>query len=369
MQKLKVLLLSGLLLCTAGLLAAQPAFPTGYTQCSVIMDPIPTTITFENRSSESVTIYWVSYDCELVFYSTLWPGESHLQETSVTHPWVVIGDETLEVLYETVALSTPQTAIITDTPGRSIRDRVDDAADLYQVQLVYVLPLDGVDAGLDVDGTLAASAAAWNDWLILQTGGTRLRLDTYNEQLDIVFVLLTSTDAELAAEGLFIRDRIERELAALGFDHPQKIYAVYYGGTVNGACGGGAWPPTLPGRVAAMYLGGQFDIAGVPDCDTNPFAATMDEIGYMEFAMIHEIVHTLGVVAECAPNHTRAGHVSDMPQDLMYAGDQPWQPLLLDIGRDDYYGHGRPGCLDLARSVFMEPLPPNAEVPPGWPLP
>lgn len=57
MQKLKMLLLSGLLLGTAGMLAAQPAFPTGYTQCSVPMDPIPTTVTFENWSSESVTIY------------------------------------------------------------------------------------------------------------------------------------------------------------------------------------------------------------------------------------------------------------------------------------------------------------------------
>jgi len=48
--------------------------------------------------------------------------------------------------------------------------------------------------------------------------------------------------------------------------------------------------------------------------------------------MLHEILHTLGVVATCAPNHTLSGHVSDDPRDLMYAGPLPWQPSSSTLG-------------------------------------
>lgn len=50
----------------------------------------------------------------------------------------------------------------------------------------------------------------------------------------------------------------------------------------------------------------------------------------------------------------------------MYAGDQPWQPQKLDIGGDDYFDHPRPGCLDLADSAFLDPLPADPAPPPGW---
>ena len=80
--------------------------------------------------------------------------------------------------------------------------------------------------------------------------------------------------------------------------------------------------------------------------------------------MLHELVHTLGFVAACAPHHTLAGHVSDDPRDLMYAGPLAWQPSMLDVGRDDYFGHGA-YCDDLAASDFLEQLgatPPQARL-------
>jgi len=48
-----------------------------------------------------------------------------------------------------------------------------------------------------------------------------------------------------------------------------------------------------------------------------------------------------------------SGHVSDDPTDLKYAGTQPWQPSKLDVGRDDYHGHGKAGCLDLQTSAYL----------------
>ena len=40
----------------------------------------------------------------------------------------------------------------------------------------------------------------------------------------------------------------------------------------------------------------------------------------------------------------------------MWAGQGFWSlPASLDVGRDDYYGHGRTDCPDLADSPFLTP--------------
>ena len=96
-------------------------------------------------------------------------------------------------------------------------------------------------------------------------------------------------------------------------------------------------------------------------------------VGSAERTMLHEIVHALGGVGDCAPNSTArieelqrggcgsTGHVTDDINDLMgvevdieersityYGG------TTLDADRDDYVGHGRPGCFDLLTSPFLE---------------
>jgi len=43
-------------------------------------------------------------------------------------------------------------------------------------------------------------------------------------------------------------------------------------------------------------------------------------------------------------------------------------PLRFDAGRDDYFGHGDPRCVDLARSPFLLPAPATPELPPLWPV-
>lgn len=234
--------------------------------------------------------------------------------------------------------------------ARQTRDRADDVVG-PQIKVMYVLPADGVDEELDINSTLAISVEAFQRWLERETGGRRLVIDTAGGQLDIAFARLRRTDAQLVSAGAFVRDRIESELAGMGFRTPGKIYAVYYGGRSRHACGGAFWPPTLPGRVVALYLNGT--PSGAPPCNSNSFASSPNTPGYLEFGMLHEIFHGLGMVPTCAPNHTRAGHVSDDPSDLMYAGDLPWTPQFLDVNRDDYFGHGR-GCLDLADSPYIQ---------------
>ena len=256
------------------------------------------------------------------------------------------------------------TATPAAAPQRAIVDRPDDVAG-YQIHVMYVLPRDGTDEQLDVDGRITTSVLAFQRWISDQTGGLRLRIDTSDGVPDVTFHRLKATDSEISASGLFVRDRIEAELVAAGYRNPQKLYAVYYGGTSSVTCGGGAWPPTLSGNVAAMYLRGL--PPGAPPCATNPLGASVEKPGYIDLSMPHEILHTIGLVPSCAPHFTAAGHVSDSPRDLMYAGSLPWQPSELDVGRDDYFKHGRAGCLDLANSVFIEPAAPDAVVPPSWP--
>jgi VCBS repeat-containing protein len=240
---------------------------------------------------------------------------------------------------------------------RQLTDLPDEVAGL-QVHFLYVIPNDGVDRALDTNGVVANEVDVFQRWLEGQTGGRRLRVDTAGGQLDISFFRLSRTDAEIASHGAFVRDEIEAELTAAGFSAPGKIYGVYYDGSSTFACGGGAWPPTLPGTVAALYLQGE--PPGAPPCSTNPFASPGGPPGYLQYAMIHEIFHTMGIVPTCAPHHTLAGHVSDSPTDLMYAGDEPWTPSTLDVGRDDYFGARIPGCQDLATNGWLTGRAPTA---------
>lgn len=250
-------------------------------------------------------------------------------------------------------------------PGRSTTDRLDDSDD-YQVRVNYALPSDGPDESLDTNGQIAASVSAFRTWFSAQAPGRSIRMDTCGGALDVRFIQLTKTDAELKSEGVFIRDAIEALMKEQDLMHPKKLELVYYGGDAAEVCASGPWPPTLVGRVVAIYLKGSFADPSIPDCGQNPIGASPTEPGYIEFAAIHEIFHGLGAAPDCAPNHTLSGHVSDDPTDLMYAGALPWQPSILDVGHDDYFEHGSADCLDIARSVFIEPSPAGAQIPPGW---
>jgi hypothetical protein len=236
-----------------------------------------------------------------------------------------------------------------DSLPRATVDRPDEAEG-PQVHALYVLPSDRADRALDTNGTIDASVANWQRWLRGQTFNNGLRLDTFGGDLDVTFVRLTKSDAELAARGLFLRDALEQELRAKGVVRPGKIYAAYYDGSNTAACGGGAWPPALPGAVAALYLRGTFG----PGASCYDPERSRAGVQIMDFAMLHEVLHTMGFVPACAPNHTRAGHVSDSPRDLMYAGDEPWRPAVLDVGSDDYFHAHILGCAEFAVSRYLD---------------
>lgn len=247
---------------------------------------------------------------------------------------------------------------------RSTTDRLDEQRGPL-IHVIYALPSDAIDRRLDETGQLEGSVASFQAWLAGETGGPNLRMDTYLGALDISFVRLTQDDATIASRGAFVREAVQDGIRTAGFEKADRIYAVYYDGSSTYACGGAFWPPTLQGSAVVMYLRGRPPGA---DCSQNGFAAAGAPPTYWEYAMLHDLLHGLGLVATCAPNHHLAGHVSDFANDLMWAGSQPWLfPAKLDIGRNDYYGHGRTDCPDLARSPYLTsaapPEPPPAPPP------
>ena len=245
-------------------------------------------------------------------------------------------------------------------------DRPDDRAGA-QVHFLYVVPRDGADRALDTNSAIAASIGSWQGWLKGQTAGRELYVDTSGGELDISFIRLGMDNAAVAARGAFVREQIEEEIFAAGFNSPSKVYAVYYDGLSTWSCGGGDPDPVFRGSVAAMYLQGA--PPGWIPCASNPFGGTPP--GYLEFVMLHEILHTLDFVAPCAPHATALDHVSDSQHDLMWAGAAPWltnepQLMTLDVGHDDYYLHGRTDCPDFALSPYLAPpAAPEPEPAPG----
>ena len=251
--------------------------------------------------------------------------------------------------------------------------------------MMYVIPSDVPDESLDVNGRICQSAKAFSTWLGAALGGPTLRFDVATDELDIGFVRLGKTNAELRGAGnastidtgeAYVRERLERELRAQNLIRPDKLYAVFYGGESRYACGGAAYPPALIGSVIAMYL--KSTIGGV-GCEARPWGQPSG-LGYYDWAMLHDLMHGLGIVPSAGANHHSFGHAYDArapkPQiDLMYSprpgqSDPSWgidEPtgLALDLNHDDYLDHDG-GFVDLRRSGFLQPLPLNAVRPPGW---
>lgn len=242
----------------------------------------------------------------------------------------------------TVGSTTTTTTTTIPSSGRTTVDRPDQSS-LLQVKALYVVPSDGVDRQFDTNGRIATSVESVQRWFQAQ-GGSRLRFDTFNGSLDIAFLRLASTTAQIAAlESPLpaLRDAI----AAAGFTDSKKSYVMFYEGQQPGVCGSAY----RPGRQAGIYL-------HTSGCDEIGMSLTSPR--WMDYTVIHEIFHNLGASPDCAPNKSTSGHVGDVANDLMYSGPLPRPlPRVLDANRDDYWGHGRVDCVDVRRSTFLDPLP------------
>ncbi|MDQ5820825.1 MAG: hypothetical protein M3540_05240, partial [Actinomycetota bacterium] len=227
-------------------------------------------------------------------------------------------------------------------------DRPDDVRG-PQIHVVYAVPRGGHDRRLDRNGVLADSVASWNRWLRSQTGGSELRLDTARGLLDVTYFQSPLTADEMEEQHGWVVTTLERELSDSGVTTPGKLYAIYWDGPSKAGCGQGSWPPSFPGRTAALYLRGLDGTKSA--CEKESLSSWAP--GYWEFGMLHEVLHALGFVPACARHDTGTGHVSDDRRDLMYTGSEPWHPGRLDVGHDDYFRARIHDCPDLAASPYL----------------
>ena len=247
------------------------------------------------------------------------------------------------------------TAVLDNPAGpRNFADRADDISG-PQIHAVYATVVGGDGRELDRNGSIESSFEVIQEWLESEIGRT-LRLDTYDGALDVTYLQID--DADIPPQGRELRGSdYMGHIASLLPESQFKTYAVfldiYEAGNLSGLAIGEL-------RQATTFLKGRTPAAGP------------ERIGEVERTMLHEIIHALGGVGDCAPNSSAriaevqgscgtTGHVADDINDLMgvevdiearsvtYFGG-----TTLDANRDDYVGHGRPGCFDLLLSPFLE---------------
>ena len=250
---------------------------------------------------------------------------------------------------------------VEDPNPRSTKDRPDDIGG-PQIHFIYAVPSDWEDRNRDRFGEVERSARAIQNWLQEQTG-QRLRLDTYEGRVDVSFLRVSFTHQTGDGFGANLVTHLRRELAPVGL-RGDKMPVFYYEGSSIGVCGSASYE-----RGGAVYVG--------PGCSDAELGIDEQTASTYEVVMAHELFHVFGAVSSCAPNWIEGAHVDDVENDLMFQGVDR-QPrggeTFIDVGRDDYYGHGRSDCLDVARSRFLEPalgaaLPVEVRLAPGdWPL-
>jgi hypothetical protein len=197
------------------------------------------------------------------------------------------------------------------------------------VHWIYAIPSDGQDRFSSFASVMQTDAEIVDGWWRSQDSVRTPRFDVApfpcGVQLDLSSVRLTQSGAQLASsESPF--EQIWDTLVPRGFNSPHSKLVVYYDGPVgnNRICGAGATVPRSLGM--AMYY-----VQSCPGIASAEVAA-------------HELLHAMGAVPSGAPHMCAppdGGHTCDTTQDLMfpYSDGTPLNGLLLDPGRDDYYGH------------------------------
>lgn len=228
----------------------------------------------------------------------------------------------------------------TDAAGA---DRKPEGSSGRQVHVVYAIPAGGADRFASLASLIASDVAGIDAWWRGQDPARSPRFDLFPfpgcepgfGQLDISRVQLAHDGAYFAPlDSRFLR--LATDLAAAGFDDPAKKILLFYDGPVEAqnVCGQSLVLPDQGGlrAVAAVFLG---TVCRPEDLGLEAVTASV---------AAHELVHNLGALVSPGPLHPcpgDPGHPCDLENDLMYpvSRGQGLSQLVLDAGRDDYYGH------------------------------
>ena len=235
-------------------------------------------------------------------------------------------------------------------------DRKPDAVAGHQIGVVYAHPLDAPDNFASVASKIVTDLATVDSWWRKQdpTRAPRFDLSTFPGcssrlgSLDLAKVTLPrgSSHYRPLIGGW---ERLADDVAGppFGFAQRYKKYIVYFDGPRDDedVCGIAGGSPFAGPSYAQVYLQTCWRDVGTG--------------GVMAVTAAHELLHALGAVPAGAP-HTcleSPGHACDLVNDLMYpsTSGQPLDVMVLDAGRDDYYGHSG-GWFDLQDSFWLARL-------------
>jgi hypothetical protein len=238
-----------------------------------------------------------------------------------------------------------QTGAGTGADGSRRGADMPDDSDQFQLHPFYALPPGAKDFEFDRNGQLEAFLTRANTWFAAESGGSRLRFDLAGGKPDITFLRLTR-DLPAGTERM---KALAQELKQAGFRNPRKYSLVFYGGA----------NPDRDSRVGIGQIG--LALVELDECKTGRCEFGKVERHTAEGTMLHEVLHALGAVPEGAPNYydktNGSHHTGDLAADIMNVNPDAVgtkNPVRLDPGRDDYFGHGRQDLLDVARSLLLD---------------
>ena len=294
-------------------------------------------------------------------YVTAWAyGDARPQASSLnvaageTRPNLVLA-EVGEGGYVSLYNHSAEVHLVVDVIGFFEARNVDDAPDELtgaSIHVVHVVPSDASPAY--GDGAIRHTVSVAEQWLI-EHGGRGFRLDTRNglPEISTHHIARTSNEFEAAVDSddwLTVGDW----LAADGFGVAGKIYVVYLDGVDAGWCGLGG------GQLATVFTSACPGSGRVPNS-----TASWTTLASAR-TTVHEVLHVLGAVSECAHVHGSGGHIDD-PADIMSSADivmpdgqlMPGTRTTLDAGGDDYWGQGESTCdgypwIDVSLSPFLD---------------
>jgi hypothetical protein len=228
------------------------------------------------------------------------------------------------------------------------QNRLPEAVSGAQFQVVYAYPSDGADRLGATADRIVSDLERISAWWRSHDPAREPRFDLFAfpgcaspwGQVDISSVRLARpASAYAAADATF--PLVRTDLVAAGLADVTKKYLVFYDGPLDASnvCGVGSGDPDggAPSSFAMVWL------------QATGLCGSVGNGDYGAFVTVHELLHALGAVpgpsGGSGPPHgcpADDGHVCDAINDVLsprgYA--DTLSDYVLDVGRDDYYGHG-----------------------------
>jgi Divergent InlB B-repeat domain len=209
------------------------------------------------------------------------------------------------------------------------------------IRVVYAIPSDGVDRSAEQAPRISADIDEVAAWWAAQDSSRAPRFDraafSCGAQADILVVRLPHDSGALSGGARF--ERIVEGVSDATRRSVFEKHLIFYDGPVaeGDTCGQGGGTAEGPG-VGIVYLAACTDV---------PSAAVA----------AHELLHAFGALPDSGPPHAcpdSTGHPCDSTGDVLYpkASGAALGSLVLDYGRDDYYGHAG-GWLDVQDSGWL----------------